>query len=186
MVLLGRPYNALSPEMSKGIPDIFAALGIKTFYQDMVPYGPSEVDRVAPLLRMVHWLHAARIMEVACVVADTPNLYPVFVTSFKCSPDSFALEYFRRILDAKEKPYLILQLDDHDSTLGYETRIEAGVASFRNHARRTPVSADRGYPFKRTNLFLGLSMGVPLGYGQSSERVHGSPAALEALRADAW
>ncbi len=44
----------------------------------------------------------------------------------------------------------------------------------------------RGYPFKRTNLFLGLSMGVPLGYGQSSERVHGSPAALEALRADAW
>ncbi len=50
----------------------------------------------------------------------------------------------------------------------------------------THVSADRGYPFKRTNLFLGLSMGVPLGYGQSSERVHGSPAALEALRADAW
>jgi predicted CoA-substrate-specific enzyme activase len=137
VVLLGRPYNVLSPEMSKGIPEIFGSLGIKTFYQDMVPYGPAEVERVAPLLRTVHWLHAARILEVSCVVADTPNLYPVFLTSFKCSPDSFVIEYFRRILDAKEKPYLILQLDDHDSTLGYETRIEAGVASFRNHARRT-------------------------------------------------
>ena len=106
MVLLGRPYNVLSPEMSKGIPDIFGSLGVKTFFQDMVPYAPQDVRRIAPLLEMVHWLHAARILEVACVVADTPNLYPVFVTSFKCTPDSFAIEYFKRILDAKGKPYL--------------------------------------------------------------------------------
>lgn len=136
VVLLGRPYNVLSPEMSKGIPGIFGSLGIKSFFQDMVPYGPKDVQRIAPLLDLVTWVHAAKILEVACVVADTPNLYPVFITSFKCSPDSFALEYFKRILDDKGKPYLILQLDDHDSTLGYETRIEAGVASFRNHQRR--------------------------------------------------
>jgi predicted nucleotide-binding protein (sugar kinase/HSP70/actin superfamily) len=136
VVLLGRAYNVLSPEMSKGIPGIFGSLGITTFFQDMVPYDRKDVERIAPLLDKVHWLNAAKILEVACVVADTPNLYPVYITSFKCSPDSFALEYFKRILDEKEKPYLILQLDDHDSTLGYETRIEAGVASFRNHISR--------------------------------------------------
>ncbi len=137
VVLLGRPYTVLSPEMGKGIPAIFASLGVKVFYQDMVPYEPADVESIAPLLDMVHWLNAAKILEVACVAARTPNLYPVFVTSFKCTPDSFALEYFKRILDARNKPYLILQLDDHDSTLGYETRIEAGVASFRNHAMRS-------------------------------------------------
>jgi predicted CoA-substrate-specific enzyme activase len=136
VVLLGRPYNVLSPEMSKGIAEIFGALGVKTFSQDMVPCDDAAVARIAPLLDQVHWLHAAKILEAACVVADTPNLYPVFITSFKCSPDSLALEYFRRIFDEKGKPYLILQLDDHDSTLGYETRIEAGVAAFRNHAGR--------------------------------------------------
>ncbi|MGO9308118.1 MAG: acyl-CoA dehydratase activase [Spirochaetia bacterium] len=136
VVLLGRPYNVLAPEMSKGIPEIFGSLGVKVFSQDMVPCSPRDVERIAPLLDMVHWLHAARVLEAACIAADTPGLYPVFLTSFKCSPDSFAIEYFKRILDAKEKPYLILQLDDHDSTLGYETRIEAGVASFRNHAAR--------------------------------------------------
>jgi predicted CoA-substrate-specific enzyme activase len=136
VVLLGRPYTVLSPEMSKGIPEIFGALGVKVFYQDMVPFTPAQVERISPLLAAVHWHYAARILEIACVVADTPGLYPVFVTSFKCSPDSFAIEYFKRILDEKAKPYLILQLDDHDSTLGYETRIEAGVASFRNHALR--------------------------------------------------
>ena len=142
VVLLGRPYNVLSPEMSKGIPGIFGTLGVKTFFQDMVPYGPADVTRIAPLLDMVHWVHAAKILEVACVVADMPNVYPVFITSFKCSPDSFALEYFKRILDEKRKPYLILQLDDHDSTLGYETRIEAGVASFRNHQRRLRAASE--------------------------------------------
>ncbi|MFI5367377.1 MAG: acyl-CoA dehydratase activase [Spirochaetia bacterium] len=142
VVLLGRPYNVLSPEMTKGIPGIFGTLGVKTFFQDMVPYGPADVKRIAPLLDMVHWVHAAKILEVACVVADTPNLYPVFITSFKCSPDSFALEYFKRILDDKGKPYLILQLDDHDSTLGYETRIEAGVASFRNHQKRMRAASE--------------------------------------------
>jgi predicted CoA-substrate-specific enzyme activase len=136
VVLIGRPYTALSPEMSKGIPEIFGSLGVKTFFQDMIPYDRAEVAEVAPLLEAVHWKHAAKDLEVACVAANTPNLYPVFVTSFKCSPDSFAIEYFKRILDSRGKPYLILQLDDHDSAVGYETRIEAGVASFRNHSRR--------------------------------------------------
>ncbi|MGA2612449.1 MAG: acyl-CoA dehydratase activase [Spirochaetia bacterium] len=137
VVLLGRPYNVLSPEMSKGIPELFAAQGVKTFSQDMVPYGQSDVEEIAPLLEQVHWHHAARILEVACVVANTPGLYSVYLTSFKCSPDSIAVEYFRRLMDARGKPYLVLQLDDHDSTLGYETRIEAGVVSFRNHRART-------------------------------------------------
>ena len=91
-------------------------------------------------------MHAAKILEVACVVADTPHLYPVFITSFKCSPDSFVLEYFKRILDAKGKPYLILQLDDHDSTLGYETRIEAGgrlVPQSRGERRQPPREGTR-------------------------------------------
>jgi len=33
------------------------------------------------------------------------------------------------------KPYLIIQIDEHDSNVGYETRIEAALRSFRNHSR---------------------------------------------------
>jgi hypothetical protein len=36
-------------------------------------------------------------------------------------------------MDKYGKPYLILELDEHDSTVGYETRIEAAVRSFCNH-----------------------------------------------------
>jgi predicted CoA-substrate-specific enzyme activase len=135
VVLVGRPYTVLSPAMNKGIPGIFASLGIKTYFQDMLPdtnIGEIESE-IEPLLDACHWRFAAQILEAAQFTANSKGLYPVYITSFRCAPDSFTIEYFKRILDSKGKPYLILQLDEHDSNVGYETRIEAGVRSFRNH-----------------------------------------------------
>ncbi|MDA3955361.1 hypothetical protein, partial [Oceanispirochaeta sp.] len=81
----------------------------------------------------VNWNFADKILRAAEKVVQTDGLYPVFLTSFKCGPDSFLVEYFRKIMDAHNKPYLVLELDEHDSSVGYETRIEAAVRSFRNH-----------------------------------------------------
>lgn len=135
VVLLGRPYTVLSEWMNKGIPDTFASMGVPVFYQDMLSYRGEDVAGIAPLLKEVHWHYAARILEAAEVSARTPGAYPVLLTSFKCSPDSFVTEYFRQIVESHGKPYLVLQLDEHDSRLGYETRIEAAVRAFRNHHR---------------------------------------------------
>ncbi len=141
VVLAGRPYVVLSKHMNKGIPEIFGALGVRCFYQDMLPEpaeGPEEA--LAPLLDAFHWNYAARILETARYCSTAPGVYPVLLTCFKCSPDSFVIEYFKRILDERGKPYLILQVDEHDSSVGYETRIEAGVRAFRNHlaSQRAP------------------------------------------------
>ena len=48
VVLLGRPYTVLCPHMNKGIPDIFASLGIKAFYQDMLSYNRQDVASIQP------------------------------------------------------------------------------------------------------------------------------------------
>jgi predicted CoA-substrate-specific enzyme activase len=141
VVLLGRPYSALSPAMNKRIPEMFAALGVPVFFQDMLPQREEDAAAVGPILQEIHWHHAAQILEAAETAARTPGAYPVFVTSFKCSPDSFLIGYFRKLLEAHGKPYLVLQLDEHDSRLGYETRIEAAVRAFRNHHRATAPAA---------------------------------------------
>ena len=86
------------------------------------------------LLEKVPWYFVSRILEAAKIIAETRNLYPVLITAFKCAPDSFIIEYFKQIFNACHKPYLILQIDEHDSNLGYETRIEAAVRSFKNHS----------------------------------------------------
>jgi predicted CoA-substrate-specific enzyme activase len=139
VVFIGRPYTLLLPSMNKGIPGLFSALGVKSIFQDMIAYDRKETESIEPLLSTLHWQYASKILEVAEVAAKRDGLYPVFVTSFKCSPDSFVMEYFKRIMDQHGKPYLILQLDEHDSNVGYETRIESAIRAFRNHHGRKDI-----------------------------------------------
>ncbi|MCF7832009.1 MAG: acyl-CoA dehydratase activase, partial [Candidatus Marinimicrobia bacterium] len=139
VALLGRPYTVLANSMNKGIPNYFAQLGVETYFNDSLPLTTKDGD-MELLLDQFHWAYPAAILEAADLCIKTPGLYPVFITSFKCAPDSFALEYFKRIMDTHEKPYLILQLDEHDSNVGYETRIEAGIRAFRNHLRSSDAT----------------------------------------------
>jgi len=140
VVLLGHPYTVLSKWMNKGIPQILGALGVPVFYQDMLTYSKADLEAIEPILHDIHWHYAAKILEAAEVTALTPGAYPVLLTSFKCAPDSFVTDYVRQILEVRNKPYLVLQLDEHDSRLGYETRIESAVRAFRNHARGSSSS----------------------------------------------
>ncbi|MCX8125222.1 MAG: acyl-CoA dehydratase activase [Spirochaetes bacterium] len=132
VVLLGRPYNVLLQSMNKSIPSIFVNCGVPVLYQDMID-ATDDVDEIQDLLKAFHWHYASKIIETAYVISKTQGMYPVLLTSFKCAPDSFVMEYFKRIMDKAGKPYLILQLDEHDSTVGYQTRIEAAIRSFTNH-----------------------------------------------------
>ncbi|KAA3612648.1 MAG: hypothetical protein DWQ05_18535 [Calditrichaeota bacterium] len=136
VVFLGRPYIIIDPVMNKNIPRIFNDLGVKTFFQDMIP--APDVASGKPGKELVdwnHWKFGDSILRTAEFVAETPGLYPVFLTAFKCAPDAFVLTYFKEIMDAYEKPYLILQLDEHGSGVGYETRIESAVRSFRSQLK---------------------------------------------------
>jgi predicted nucleotide-binding protein (sugar kinase/HSP70/actin superfamily) len=135
IMLLGRPYTVLSPAMNNSIPDIIEKMGIMPFYMDMMPFRQTDGLITEDLIRTIKWKFASKILHAAEMAARTENCYPVLITSFKCSPDSFVVEYFKEILDNYRKPYLILQLDEHDSTVGYETRIEAAVRAFRNHRK---------------------------------------------------
>ncbi|MBN1351194.1 CoA activase [candidate division KSB1 bacterium] len=134
IVLLGRPYLVLDPVMNKNIPQKFNQLDLKTYFQDMLPPVPPGLRTPArEFIEWNHWKFGATILRAADYVGRTPGLYPVLLTAFKCSPDSFVLNYFRSILDDYLKPYLVLQIDEHGSDVGYETRIESATLSFRNH-----------------------------------------------------
>jgi predicted nucleotide-binding protein (sugar kinase/HSP70/actin superfamily) len=142
VVLLGRPYTVLSPSMNNSIPDIIEKLGIRTFFMDMLPFKPAEISKADELVRTIKWKFASKILYAADVISRTENCYPVLITSFKCTPDSFVIEYFKEIFDTCRKPYLILQLDEHDSAVGYETRIEAAIRAFRNHQKRQKINTE--------------------------------------------
>jgi predicted CoA-substrate-specific enzyme activase len=148
IMLLGRPYTVLSPAMNNSIPEIIEKMGVMTFYMDMLPEKLHKDLKVDELTKTIKWKFASKILSAAEITAKTDDCYPVLITSFKCTPDSFVIEYFKDILDAHDKPYLILQLDEHDSAVGYETRIEAAIRAFRNHRRRLKEVVENERPDK--------------------------------------
>ena len=144
VMLLGRPYTVLSPFMNNHIPEIFEKKGVTAYYMDMFPETKPGIPKVEELLKVIKWKYASRIISSTEIALNTPGCYPVLITSFKCTPDAFVIEYFREILDHQGKPYLILQIDEHDSSVGYETRIEAAIRSFRNHFNHSPRNRPTG------------------------------------------
>ena len=142
VVLLGRPYVVLSETLNKGIPDIFTGMGINAWYQDMLQVDPEHDEGFNHLLEKTPWHFSSNILRAAELVGRSKMLYPVLITAFKCAPDSFIIEYFKDLMHLYNKPYLIIQIDEHDSNTGYETRIEAALRSFRNHARSATVTPE--------------------------------------------
>lgn len=163
VVLLGRPYVIMDPLLNKNIPDYFNQLGIRTFFQDMLPHTPVGADSPGKdFIDWNHWKYGGQILEAAEYVGKSPGLYPVYLSAFKCSPDAFVLNYFKEIMDAYRKPYLILQIDEHGSSVGYETRIESVVETFRNHFRQaSPVPRQRNQLRVSRPPFHGQTMLVP-------------------------
>ncbi len=132
VVLIGRPYLILNNALNKGIPDKLAEMGIQSFYMDMIPIDDEKLYAARDFIRLNHWHYGNRIIKTAETVAQTNGLFPIYITAFKCSPDSFIIEYFKNIMDYYKKPYLILQIDEHAAAEGYDTRLEAAVETFRN------------------------------------------------------
>ncbi|MGA1841014.1 MAG: acyl-CoA dehydratase activase [bacterium] len=132
VVLMGRPYLILHPTLNKRIPDKLAEMGIQSFYMDMIPTDDETVDAARDFIRLNHWHYGNLIIKSAERVAQIEGLFPIYVTAFKCAPDSFIIEYFKAIMDYYQKPYLILQMDEHVAAEGYDTRLEAAVETFRH------------------------------------------------------
>ena len=167
IAFLGRPYTVLDPKLNSSIPDITSSLKVETLFMDQIPPAEYEESEMGDLLSAFHWNYASRILRATLRCARTRGLYPVLITSFKCAPDSFLIEYYKRIMNRYEKPYLILQLDDHDSNVGYETRIEAGIRAFRNHMSRQeetppfPGSGSKSYSPKLTTDLSNKTIFLP-------------------------
>jgi len=135
VLLLGRPYVTLDPVLSLQIPRKLEELGAEVYAQEELDAEGFEPLYAARYCERMNWHYGRRILALAELCARSENLYPVFLTSFRCSPDSFLISYLKDIFDHYGRPFLILQLDEHSSDVGISTRIEAALRSFAAHRR---------------------------------------------------
>jgi predicted CoA-substrate-specific enzyme activase len=156
VVLLGRPYNFLDPSLNQGISELIQQRGCRVLTQDMLAGDEAGARATQHLQANIHWHYGRRILQALESVVANERLFPVYLTNFRCSPDAFLITYFRDLMEARRKPYLVLQLDELSSEVGYQTRIEAGLESFRNSQRRPPAAVPSFSlsPFTRNKTWI--------------------------------
>ena len=118
-VITGRSYNLYDERSNLQLGRHLAKLGIKAVPMDYLEVDAEDLSDFP----MMYWGQGARILRTAKRIARTPNWYGVHLTNFSCGADSFIEHFYRHIL--RDKPSLILELDEHSAVAGLLTRIEA-------------------------------------------------------------
>ena len=119
MVVSGRPYNLYDDRLSLRLGQNMAKLGIMALPMDFI-----DVDSVALTeFPSIFWGLGAQILKTAKIVAENANYFGLHLTNFGCGADSFIEHFYKSIM--QDKPYLILELDEHSAAAGVMTRLEA-------------------------------------------------------------
>ncbi|UCG79996.1 MAG: hypothetical protein JSV60_08490, partial [Desulfobacterales bacterium] len=64
-----------------------------------------------------------QILRTAKLIKRHANYFGLHITNFSCGADSFLEHFYKHIMG--DKPYLILELDEHSAVAGVMTRLEA-------------------------------------------------------------
>jgi len=124
LVLVGRGYNIYDRGVNCDIPrKLRQRYGANVIPLDFLVTGREPVE---DLHDNMFWISGRKILQAARVAASRANLHLVYITNFKCGPDSY-IKHFAR--EAAGAPLLILQFDGHGNDAGYMTRAEAFLDS---------------------------------------------------------
>jgi predicted CoA-substrate-specific enzyme activase len=123
ILLVGRAYNLYDRNLNCDLPRKLRRLyGVNVLPLDFLPLD-DPVDDVNPNM---YWHSGRCILAAGRLAQRHPYLHLVYITNFKCGPDSF-IKFFLR--EAAGSPFLVLQFDGHGNDAGYLTRCEAYLDS---------------------------------------------------------
>jgi len=132
LVLLGRPYNTGDPSLNLRLVKKLLNMDILPIPLDFLPLDEQTVFDDYPGM---YWPNGQKIIAGAKYIAKRDNLFAVYISNFRCGPDSFLLHFVKNEL--KEKPFLHLELDEHSADAGIITRCEAFLDSLKGYEAHT-------------------------------------------------
>lgn len=146
-VLISKIYGVADPLLNLGIPGILAESGEQVLPFHMLP--GTDMSAAHPNM---FWPFGQHILEAAATCARRPDLHAILLTHHGCGPDSILGHYVRAIMG--EKPFLAVEVDEHRSCVGVQTRVEAFLNSVRSGSAATssPVVESRQAKVERLLL----------------------------------
>ena len=124
IILVGRPYNIYDPVVNLNIPGkLRDYYGVNVIPIDFLPLRGIDI---ADVHDQMFWNYGMRILQAGRFIQDKKNLHLIYLTNFKCGPDSYVKHF---IGEVSQKPFLVLQFDGHSNDAGILTRCEAYLDS---------------------------------------------------------
>ena len=124
IILVGRPYNindaGVNLDVPKKLRDFY---GVNVIPLDFLPVDDVPVRDINDNM---FWNYGRKILAAAKISKERPYLHLIYITNFKCGPDSYVKHFIGK---ASGKPALILQFDAHSNDAGVMTRCEAYLDS---------------------------------------------------------
>ncbi len=124
IIIVGRPYNVMDKEANLDVPgklrDFYGMNVIPIFFLDLEGIGIRDINS------NMFWNFGRKILQTARLSSQQERLHLIYITNFKCGPDSYVKHYTAR---AAVRPYLTLQFDGHSNDAGVMTRCEAYLDS---------------------------------------------------------
>jgi predicted nucleotide-binding protein (sugar kinase/HSP70/actin superfamily) len=135
VIVTGRPYNLYDDRLNLRLGQNLAKIGVAALPMDFVDV--SEID-LSDFPNM-YWGLGAQILRTAKFIKSRSNFFGLHMTNFSCGADSFLEHFFKFIMG--DKPYLILELDEHSAVAGMMTRLEAFKNVIENSMQKLKADA---------------------------------------------
>ncbi len=124
IVFLGRSYNMYDKMVNLNVP-----AKLRKFYGiNIVPMDFLDIESIdiSDINANMYWNYGRKILQAARWTSQYKNFHLIYITNFKCGPDSYIKHYVREVAG---KPYLTIQFDEHGNDAGIITRCEAYLDS---------------------------------------------------------
>lgn len=135
VVLAGRPYH-IDPEVSHSIDKLISSLGAAVITEDAVAFNVEKFETNV----LNQWTYHARMYAAAKFIATQPDMNLVQLVSFGCGVDAITADEVREILEAEDKIYTQIKIDEITNLGTVKIRLRslfAAIAQQRQKAKES-------------------------------------------------
>lgn len=139
VVLVGKAHNIHDPGTNMNLARILRDRGVQTIPGDLLdPFHSPEVGTAWPNMTLAM---GQRTLTAAELIRKDPRLNAVYLANFGCVNDSMYPRFFGR--EMGDKPFLLLEIDEHSAEAGVITRCEAFLDAVANFDSARPIEPRR-------------------------------------------
>jgi predicted CoA-substrate-specific enzyme activase len=138
VVLISRPYNGCDSGLNLDLPKKLREMNVIAIPMDFLPLDTKEIAEKYPDM---YWRSGQKMIAAADFISRNKKLNAIYISNFKCGPDSFIAYHIKEEMGGK--PYLQLEIDEHSADAGFITRCEAFFDSLENTKELEFKKADR-------------------------------------------